>query len=135
MGTPSYNSLVDMESLEHDARAESPLFMLPPAASGTGAAAALTPAPGAGLLNGTVLLDSQDDNHVRAKTAPEGAPADAAPATLRLIQITDVYMLHNFPSLRTLILEKRAELEMRDGSRSKTLSVLTGDFLSAFARL
>ena len=37
-------------------------------------------------------------------------------ARLRIIQITDVYTLSNFPSLKTLIQEKRAEVEGSIGS-------------------
>jgi 2',3'-cyclic-nucleotide 2'-phosphodiesterase (5'-nucleotidase family) len=42
------------------------------------------------------------------------------------------YTLENFPSLRTLILEKRAEFEAIHGPGSKTVSVLTGDFLMPY---
>eukprot|EP00928_Gymnodinium_smaydae_P062725 TRINITY_DN46519_c0_g1_i1.p1 TRINITY_DN46519_c0_g1~~TRINITY_DN46519_c0_g1_i1.p1 ORF type:complete len:655 (+),score=141.50 TRINITY_DN46519_c0_g1_i1:112-1965(+) len=49
---------------------------------------------------------------------------------LRIIQITDVYVLENFPHLRTLIKEKRAELDARCGGR--TISMLTGDFLAPY---
>ena len=45
---------------------------------------------------------------------------------------TDVYTLENFPSLRTLIIEKRAEFEEKYGANSKTISVLTGDFLMPY---
>ena len=48
-------------------------------------------------------------------------------ARLTIIQITDVYTLSNFPSLKTLIAEKRAEL----GSEN-VISVLTGDFLAPY---
>lgn len=61
-----------------------------------------------------------------------GQPINVATAcTLRIIQITDVYVLDNFPHLRTLIKEKRAELEAR-GTGSKTVSMLTGDFLAPY---
>ena len=50
-------------------------------------------------------------------------------ARLRIIQITDVYKLENFPHVRTLIKEKRNELEKLGG---KTISVLTGDFLAPY---
>jgi len=52
-----------------------------------------------------------------------------------VVQITDVYTLEEFPSLRTLIVDKRKELnEARGGitSGSKTVSVLTGDFLMPY---
>jgi len=61
-----------------------------------------------------------------------GQPINVATAcTLRIIQITDVYVLENFPHLRTLVNEKRAELEAR-GTGSKTVSMLTGDFLAPY---
>lgn len=50
--------------------------------------------------------------------------------TLRIVQITDVYVLDNFPHLRTLIKEKREDLEKRCGG--KTISMLTGDFLAPY---
>jgi len=58
-----------------------------------------------------------------------------AAATLRVVQVTDVYTLEEFPSLRTLIVDKRSELqEARGGPRSgsKTVSMLTGDFLMPY---
>eukprot|EP00434_Breviolum_minutum_P024623 symbB.v1.2.021744.t1/scaffold1898.1/size110132/1 len=36
-----------------------------------------------------------------------------AACALRIVQITDVYVLDNFPSLRTLIKEKALELERK----------------------
>eukprot|EP00931_Biecheleriopsis_adriatica_P101805 TRINITY_DN76883_c0_g1_i1.p1 TRINITY_DN76883_c0_g1~~TRINITY_DN76883_c0_g1_i1.p1 ORF type:complete len:615 (-),score=123.84 TRINITY_DN76883_c0_g1_i1:7-1851(-) len=56
--------------------------------------------------------------------------ASSSSCTLRIVQITDVYVLDNFPSLRTLIQEKRKELENRCGG--KTISMLTGDFLAPY---
>ena len=50
--------------------------------------------------------------------------------TLRIIQITDVYVLDNFPSLRTLIKEKSLELQRKCGGQ--TISMLTGDFLAPY---
>lgn len=47
---------------------------------------------------------------------------------LRIIQITDVYVLDNFPPLRTLIKEKKAEV----ADRGMTISMLTGDFLAPY---
>lgn len=58
----------------------------------------------------------------------EGDPQTSC--TLRIIQITDVYTLENFPHLRTLIMEKRKELEGQRGG--KTISMLTGDFLAPY---
>mmetsp|Transcript_65479 Transcript_65479/g.142817 ORF Transcript_65479/g.142817 Transcript_65479/m.142817 type:complete len:594 (+) Transcript_65479:53-1834(+) len=62
--------------------------------------------------------------------ASELGETDPTACTLRIVQITDVYMLDNFPSLRTLIQEKRAELAERNGG--KTISMLTGDFLAPY---
>ena len=50
-------------------------------------------------------------------------------ARLRILQITDVYTLQNFPRLKTLIAEKRAEVEAEGG---RCISVLTGDFLAPY---
>ena len=50
-------------------------------------------------------------------------------ARIRIIQVTDVYKLENFPSLKTLIDEKRSEQNKLGG---KTISVLTGDFLAPY---
>ena len=50
-------------------------------------------------------------------------------ARLRIVQITDVYTLRNFPSLKTLLTEKREEIEKLGG---KTISMLTGDFLAPY---
>jgi len=64
-----------------------------------------------------------------------GAPHANTAATLRVVQITDVYMLDEFPSLRNLIKAKREELNaVRGGLRSgsKTVSMLTGDFLMPY---
>jgi len=43
--------------------------------------------------------------------------------------VTDIYTLVNFPSLKTLIHEKRSEMEALGG---KTISMLTGDFLAPY---
>ena len=50
-------------------------------------------------------------------------------ARLRIVQITDVYTLENFPSLKTLIDESKAEQQQLGG---KTISILTGDFLAPY---
>ena len=50
-------------------------------------------------------------------------------ARLRIVQITDVYTLRNFPSLKTLLKEKREEIGKLGG---KTISMLTGDFLAPY---
>jgi len=53
-------------------------------------------------------------------------------ATLRVVHVTDVYILDNFPHLRNLILQKRAELNAAHGVDSKTISMLSGDFLMPY---
>ena len=50
-------------------------------------------------------------------------------ARIRIIQITDVYTLKNFPNVKTLIDEKKAEIDKLGG---KTISLLTGDFLAPY---
>jgi len=50
-------------------------------------------------------------------------------ARLRIVQITDVYTLKNFPHLKTLIDEKKSEMDQLGG---KTISMLTGDFLAPY---
>jgi len=50
-----------------------------------------------------------------------------SPLTLRVINVTDVYMLDNFPSLKTLINEKRAS-----NVNGPTITTLTGDFLAPY---
>ena len=50
-------------------------------------------------------------------------------AKLRIVQITDVYTLVNFPKLKTLVAEKKAEVEADGG---KCISLLTGDFLAPY---
>ena len=47
--------------------------------------------------------------------------------TLRLINVTDVYMLDNFPALKTLIQEQKAA-----NTSGTTVSMLTGDFLAPY---
>ncbi|CAJ1332425.1 unnamed protein product [Effrenium voratum] len=59
-------------------------------------------------------------------------PEKSTGCALRIIQITDVYILDNFPSLRTLIQKKEAELKARFGGESRCISMLTGDFLAPY---
>ncbi len=47
--------------------------------------------------------------------------------TLRIVNVTDVYMLDNFPSLKTLLHEKKKE-----NKHGPTISILTGDFLAPY---
>ena len=47
--------------------------------------------------------------------------------TLRIVNVTDVYMLDNFPSLKTLLAEQKAS-----NTSGKTVSMLTGDFLAPY---
>jgi len=60
------------------------------------------------------------------------APTDEAPkpseARLTIVQITDVYTLQNFASVKTMLNEKRANLT----PGSKVISMLTGDFLAPY---
>lgn len=68
-------------------------------------------------------------------TITEGGSSSSS-ATLRVVQITDVYMLDNFPHLKTLVAEKAAQLHTSRGGKgksgSKTISMLTGDFLAPY---
>jgi len=59
----------------------------------------------------------------------DNAASAPSACTLRIIQITDVYVLENFPHLRNLIVDKRAEIEAQGG---KLISMLTGDFLAPY---
>lgn len=60
----------------------------------------------------------------------EDAALDANTACLlRIIHITDVYTLENFPHLRGLLAAKRQEAEALGG---RTISMLTGDFLAPY---
>eukprot|EP00927_Polykrikos_kofoidii_P041246 TRINITY_DN35169_c0_g1_i1.p1 TRINITY_DN35169_c0_g1~~TRINITY_DN35169_c0_g1_i1.p1 ORF type:complete len:700 (+),score=116.82 TRINITY_DN35169_c0_g1_i1:140-2101(+) len=65
-----------------------------------------------------------------ARSAPPTSPSSAA--TLRIVQVTDVYTLDNFPNLKSLIADKRAELDRSFGPGAKTISMLTGDFLMPY---
>ena len=56
-----------------------------------------------------------------------GKGRGGGPVTLRIVNITDVYMLDNFPSLRTLIAEQR-----KGNPDGPTVSMLTGDFLAPY---
>lgn len=72
-------------------------------------------------------------NTLGAALKPSLSEGLSTACTLQIIQVTDVYTLENFPNLRTLILDKRAQLEKRRGSSgSKTISCLTGDFLMPY---
>ena len=55
------------------------------------------------------------------------SPSSESPVTLRIVNVTDVYMLDNFPSLKTLINEKK-----RENLNGPTISILTGDFLAPY---
>lgn len=50
---------------------------------------------------------------------------------LRIINVTDIYKLDNFASLKTLIKEKKNEM-IEKYPNSKTVSILTGDFLAPY---
>jgi 2',3'-cyclic-nucleotide 2'-phosphodiesterase (5'-nucleotidase family)/Ca2+-binding EF-hand superfamily protein len=49
-------------------------------------------------------------------------------AHLRIINVTDIYKLDNFPSLKTVLDVKKAELE----GLGRQISILTGDFLAPY---
>ena len=46
--------------------------------------------------------------------------------------MTDIYTLENFPSLKTLVRETRADFQAKHGSTAKVVCVLTGDFLMPY---
>ena len=56
------------------------------------------------------------------------SPPKPSEARLTIIQVTDVYTLANFASLKTLI----AETKKLSGHDAKVISVLTGDFLAPY---
>jgi len=58
-------------------------------------------------------------------------PCQPHEARLTVVQITDVYTLENFASLKTLIATIRAA-QGEDGPRNKVVTMLTGDFLSPY---
>lgn len=86
----------------------------------------------------TVLQDLQAQECLDAKSFldaifPKGKSGEATEAcALRVIQVTDVYILDNFPSLRTLIQEKEADIKAQFGGGSCCISMLTGDFLAPY---
>jgi len=85
------------------------------------------------LLNGPAITAGADTGAgtgVGAAADPAANIDPKASCTLRIIQITDVYVLDYFPHLRNLIKEKRAELAASCGG--KTISMLTGDFLAPY---
>jgi 2',3'-cyclic-nucleotide 2'-phosphodiesterase (5'-nucleotidase family) len=55
------------------------------------------------------------------------SPPKPGQAKLTIVQVTDVYTLQNFPSLRTMLKDIRME-----SSPSPVLSLLTGDFLAPY---
>ena len=69
---------------------------------------------------------------VRAAASRRRWSSTAPAAALRIVHVTDVYTLDNFPHLKTLIAEKRAEFEQQHGLDAVTISVLTGDFLMPY---
>ncbi|KAL0485283.1 calcium-binding protein [Acrasis kona] len=52
-------------------------------------------------------------------------------ASLRIVNITDIYKLDNFPSLKTLIEEEKQAIAAENESTT-LLSILTGDFLAPY---
>ncbi|CAE7314917.1 unnamed protein product [Symbiodinium sp. KB8] len=92
---------------------------------------------------------SSSSSSASAGQTKSAAPTESAPdpCALRILQITDVYVLENFPSMKTLIAEKEAELKAEYGGQvcykqatseakcegaSRCVSVLTGDFLAPY---
>eukprot|EP00930_Biecheleria_cincta_P044799 TRINITY_DN30851_c0_g1_i1.p1 TRINITY_DN30851_c0_g1~~TRINITY_DN30851_c0_g1_i1.p1 ORF type:complete len:705 (+),score=145.59 TRINITY_DN30851_c0_g1_i1:26-2140(+) len=83
--------------------------------------------------------EKQQESRAAADQGPgtitEGGSSSSS-VTLRVVQITDVYMLDNFPHLKTLVSEKAAQLHSSRGGKgksgSKTISMLTGDFLAPY---
>ena len=49
-------------------------------------------------------------------------------ARLRIVHVTDVYTLNNFPRLKTLLDDSKAQEE----KYGKTFCILTGDFLAPY---
>lgn len=92
--------------------------------------------PAAAAVSHEMSAELASKSGAAAAASPsEPVPAPIAAqhtAALRIVHITDVYTLENFPSLRTLILEKRAEFCACHGDSSKTISMLTGDFLMPY---
>ncbi|CAE7252949.1 unnamed protein product [Symbiodinium natans] len=85
-------------------------------------------------LDGERFLDVvfADRGAKEAKPGPRQSAEPCEPCALRVLQITDVYMLENFPSMKTLIAEKEAELKAQYGGGSRCITVLTGDFLAPY---
>mmetsp|Transcript_41211 Transcript_41211/g.69275 ORF Transcript_41211/g.69275 Transcript_41211/m.69275 type:complete len:574 (+) Transcript_41211:43-1764(+) len=69
------------------------------------------------------MCDCSDVLFDKDKKALGAAAAGAAKLTI--IHVTDVYLLDNFPHLRTLVAEKKQ-------ANPNTISVLTGDFLAPY---
>lgn len=61
-----------------------------------------------------------------------GSAGSAGACALRIIQITDVYILDNFPHLKTLIRAKEADFKAQHGGGARCISMLTGDFLAPY---
>ena len=55
-------------------------------------------------------------------------PPKVGESKLTIVQITDVYTLENFPSLKTML----SEIRRAQGPNGKVVSMLTGDFLSPY---
>jgi len=76
-------------------------------------------------------LDDRDSNNdlLKAKKSWLSPPSTPTEARLTVVQITDVYTLENFASLRTLLKEIRA---CQGGNNGDVISILTGDFLAPY---
>jgi len=84
---------------------------------------------GALAVNGGDQASSVIVNNLESSQQPWTAkPPNPSEAKLTLVQITDVYTLEHFASLKTMLKETR----QRSGPDGKVVSLLTGDFLSPY---
>ena len=79
------------------------------------------------LLSSYLFMIKVSARRRKASKAAHSKKSKTSPVTLRIVNITDVYMLDNFPSLRTLIKEQTA-----GNKNGPTVSLLSGDFLSPY---
>ncbi|CAE7476908.1 unnamed protein product, partial [Symbiodinium sp. CCMP2456] len=87
-----------------------------------------------GFLDAVFTTSGSSSSSASPGITKPAASTESAPdpCALRILQITDVYVLENFPSMKTLIAEKEAELKAEYGGASRCVSVLTGDFLAPY---
>uniref|UniRef100_A0A7S4MI19 Calcineurin-like phosphoesterase domain-containing protein n=1 Tax=Odontella aurita TaxID=265563 RepID=A0A7S4MI19_9STRA len=72
--------------------------------------------------------DDDDDDPDSEDPDSEDSTHKSSRARLTVVQITDVYTLDNFPSLRTML----ADMRSRSPPGSELISILTGDFLAPY---